>query len=187
MEVGRRIFHLVCGIIFTILIYFNILIPEILLIFILIGFLISYLSLKIDIPVISWFLDKFDRDEDRRKFPGKGSIFFLIGIFLAVIIFPKNIALASILILSFGDSLSPLLGKYGKIKYFLNKKKKLEGILFGTFCATLAASIFVPVIHAFLGSLAAMLIEGIEIKIGKYKVDDNIIIPLISGIVIYIL
>lgn len=182
MEFQRNVFHLIVGVIFVILLYLDLLFAEIFLITIFIAFFLSFLSLKIDIPIISWFLDRFDREEDRNKFPGKGSIFFLIGIFLSLILFPKNIALASILILSFGDSFSPLIGKFGNIKYFLNEKKNLEGIFVGIGFATLTACLFVSITAAFFGSLIAMLIEGIDLKI-----NDNVLIPIIAGTVIYLL
>ena len=49
----------------------------------------------------------------------------------------------------------------------------------------IGALIFVPWHEAIVASFFAMLVEGLEIKMGLEEVDDNIIIPLVAAIAIW--
>jgi dolichol kinase len=145
------------------------------------------MSKEAKIPGINWFLKKFEREEVLKKFPGRGAIFFIVGCLLVVKLFDRDIALASIMILTFGDSVSHLFGLYfGKIKHPLNGLKKLEGNIFGSIAGGFMAMFFVNYIWAFSGALIAMVIEAIEVKMGNNVIDDNILIPLIAGTIMYI-
>ena len=95
--------------------------------------------------------------------------------------------IASIMILTLGDSVSFLYGTFlGKIRLRFNKLKKLEGILAGMLAAFLGALVFVDFIEAFFSSLIAMIVEGAGFRIGVNDIDDNIIVPLVAGTVIYL-
>ena len=48
----------------------------------------------------------------------------------------------------------------------------------------IGAIIFVPWPEALAAEFFAMLVEGIEIKIGADEIDDNLIIPLVAAIAI---
>ena len=81
---------------------------------------------------------------------------------------------------------SHLGGKYlGRIPHHLNNKKLIEGTLIGIFLGGLSASYFVHYIPAFLSAGVAMLAEVIEIKIWKITIDDNLLVPLIAGTVMW--
>jgi dolichol kinase len=187
LEVKRQIFHIYIGLMLMFLIHKNILNWFSLLIIILVGVVISLISLKFDIPVISWFLDNFERKEYRKKFPGKGTLYFFVGVFLVVIMFPKEIALASVMILTLGDSVSHLIGKYfGKTKTILSSTKLLEGTIAGILVGFLGAVLFVSPLKAFLGSLVAMTFEAVEIKYLRI-IDDNVTVPVVAALTIWIL
>ncbi|MFH1409623.1 MAG: hypothetical protein ABIH34_06965 [Nanoarchaeota archaeon] len=83
----------------------------------LVALTISQLSRFTKLPGIYWLLTQMDRKKDLTRFPGKGAVLFVIGATAAVMLFPKDIALASIMILSFGDAFGPLVGQFGKIKH----------------------------------------------------------------------
>lgn len=103
-----------------------------------------------------------------------------------MLLFPKEIAMASIMILALGDSVSHLYGlHYGKIKHPLSNAKFLEGTIAGFVAGFIGALIFLPWLEAFLASLAAMIVEAIEIKIGIGQVDDNLIIPIVAGTIVW--
>jgi dolichol kinase len=143
---------------------------------------------------------KLDRDGIKRPFMGAFWFYFALG--LTFLIFPLEIATASGLILSIGDSLSTIVGlRYGEHKIF--GRKSIEGSLvffLSSFLITAALLGYVLVgVHpalvsltAFLGSISATFIELIpeaeKIRNWKNKeiVDDNWLIPLFSGLVIYI-
>ena len=105
-EIKRQVFHLFLGLALAGLYYLDLLSPFAVFLGIICGVLISFISKRVDIPLISTFLDHFERKEMRKKFPGKGMIFYFVGVLLVMQLFEKDIALASIMILAFGDSVS---------------------------------------------------------------------------------
>jgi len=178
--------HIAVGLITIALIYYNLLSPFAILLLIIIGILLSFLCKRMRIPIISTFLDQVERDEQRHKFPGKGTIFFFIGVLLSLQLFEQDIALAAIMVLTFGDSISHMFGaQFGRLKNIFNGKSKklLEGTLAGTLAGFFGAVFFVPIPEAFLGSAAAMIAEVIKIDFNENTLDDNLIVPLIAGTV----
>src|SRR3989344_1707790 len=120
-EFNRQIFHMLLGIIVVLLLKYGFVNKNIILALISAGFILSFLSAKIKIPVIYGILQKFERKKDLEKFPGKGIIFYFIGIYISLLLFPKEVAMASIMILALGDSVSHIYGlHYGKIRHPLS-------------------------------------------------------------------
>ena len=187
-EISRKIVHMLIGITSLLLLINNIITPLIIFIILIIGTFCSLLSLKYRIPIISFFLDNFERPEEKTKLPGKGIILAVVGSLLALQLFERNIALASITILTFADPISHLIGKlFGKTKSFLDKKKNIEGHIAGAIISSLFAMFFVHPILAFSGALVAMLFEAIIIEIQKVQLDDNLIIPLAAGTTMFLI
>jgi len=186
-ELKRQIFHFLFGIVIVALLLYDFMDKKIILILILIGLLISYATKKVNLPVIYELLEEFERKEDIRKFPGKGTLFYLIGIYISLLLFPKDIAMASIMVLALGDSISHLFGlHFGKTKHPFSKTKFIEGTIAGFAAGFIGALLFLPWHEAFFASLAAMIVEAIEIKIGTAQVDDNLIIPLVAGTAVWV-
>lgn len=188
LEIRRQSAHLFFGFAIASLLFLQIIDAYFLggLFFIVLG--LSLLSKKTRIPGFYGFLEIFERKKDIRSFPGKGLLFFVLGAFLVAALFSVLIAVASVLILAFGDSMSHIFGRhFGKIKTPFHKKKHIEGSIFGLVLSALAASFFVPFPHAFLASLVAMILEFPTIRIGKIKLDDNLIIPLAAGFTLFLL
>lgn len=187
-EWRRQLFHMFLGVLIVILLLYDFIDKKIIFIAIVMGLAFSYLSKKTEIPVVYQLLQKFERKEDIKKFPGKGMVFYLIGVFAALLLFPKDIAMASIMVLALGDSFSHLFGiHYGKIRHPLSKTKFLEGTIAGFVAGFVGALVFAKWYESLFASLAAMVVETIEIKIGTEQVDDNLIIPFVAGAVIWII
>lgn len=189
-EIYRQILHILTGLITVTLIYFEILSPWSILLMIIAGILASILSKRIWLPFFSFFLKHCERQETMKTFPGKGMIFFFIGTLLSIKLFDRDIALAAILILTFGDSISHLVGaRIGKIKNIFNGdgKKLFEGTLAGSIVGFLTALIFVPFSEAFLGSFIAMIAEVIKIDLNNNQLDDNFVVPLVAGTVMFLI
>ena len=187
LEAKRQLFHMLLGIAIVALLVYGLIDKTHIFFLIVIGIIISFLSKKYKIPVICWFLKNFDREKDLKSFPGKGVIFYLIGVFLVLSFFPFDIAMPAILVLAFGDSASHLFGvRHGKIRHPFADKKFIEGMIAGFIAAFIGALVFLPWHEALIASFFAMLAESIEIKIGAEKVDDNIIIPLVAAIAVSI-
>lgn len=111
-----------------------------------------------------------------------GSTYFLIGSFLCILLFDKTLAIVCLCFLTLGDLCAALIGKqWGRIKLF--SRKSLEGSL-ACFVVCTAAALLIglhPVV-AIAGALVATLIELLPIG-----VDDNVTIPLISGLAMHLL
>jgi dolichol kinase len=109
-----------------------------------------------------------------------GASWVFVGSLLTILIFPKAIAITAILILSTGDATAALVGKrYGRYPIM---GKTVEGTL-----AFIAAGIIftswvptVPFLVKIIGALAGALVE-----LPKTFIDDNLLIPLVSGAVMY--
>lgn len=189
-EFFRQIIHLVVGIITVILFYYEFITPWTVFLIVLVGLLLSFIVKRIRVPVVSFCLDLWEREEIKKTFPGKGMIFFFIGVLLVTKLFERDIALAAIMILALGDSLSHLVGEqFGKIRNIFNGKSKklLEGTVAGIVSGTIGALLFVPFPQAFLGSTAAMIAEVIKIDFNERTLDDNVVVPLVAGTVMYII
>lgn len=125
-----------------------------------------------------WFKYFFSPMLRKHELEGKmtGATWVLIGSTLSVFLFDKDIAVLVLLFMSVGDSVAALIGlQYGKIKI---GAKSLEGFA-GGFISCIFVSIFFPSIswiNRISGSLAASLIE-----LSPIPVDDNLLIPIISG------
>jgi|SRR3989344_8325530 len=185
IEAKRKIAHICVGLSIILTYYLDILKPKYLFFSLIIFSVFSILSIKIKIPIIHFLLKNFEREKD---FPFKGMLFFLSGCLITMKLFTKDIALASIMILTLGDSTSFLFGAFlGKIKFKLNNLKNLEGIIAGIVFGFLGSLFFVTPIEGFFSSSISMIIEGAGLKLGVNDLDDNLIIPLVAGTVIYLI
>lgn len=185
LEIKRQLFHIFLGIFLMTLVYFDLIREIYLLLLIVVGFFLSEVSRTKKLPVLYWFLKEFGRPENMKTFPGKGLIFFLLGTLLVLIFFQKDVALAALAILTFGDSFTALTGTFlNKSSISYSWKTLLIGSVTGTMAAFFPAMLFVTAKEAFFASFIAIVIAAVELKINKATVDDNIIIPVIAGAVI---
>jgi dolichol kinase len=186
LEVKRKIAHILLGVLIVLMLSFGI-INKIHIFFLTILIIIlSFLNKKHKIPIVYRLMHTLERDENVGKFPGKGLIFYFIGVFLVLSFFPLDIAIPAILILAFADSVGHLFGiKYGKKKHPYVSTKFVEGWIAGFIAGFIAAFVFVPWPEALAASFFAMLVDGIEIKIGAEEIDDNLIIPWVAASAIW--
>ena len=111
-----------------------------------------------------------------------GATWVFIGSTLTIAIFPKEIAVISLVYMSLGDAIASLVGrKYGKMKFY---NKTIEGSLAGLIVCLLSgylAQLSLPLVVVFSGAFAAMFIELLPISI-----DDNLSVPLFAGTIMVI-
>ncbi|MDP7609125.1 MAG: hypothetical protein QF814_05325 [Candidatus Marinimicrobia bacterium] len=125
-----------------------------------------------------WFSVFFSSMLRKHELEGKltGATWAFIGATISVFLFEKDIAVLALLFMSVGDTIAALIGQqYGKIKI---GEKTIEGFA-GGLVSCILISIFFPSvnwINRIAGSLIASLIE-----LSPIPVDDNLMIPLISG------
>ena len=111
-----------------------------------------------------------------------GATWVFISSTLTIAIFPKEIAVISLVYMSLGDAIAGLVGrKYGKMKFY---NKTIEGSLAGLIVCILSGyliQITLPLVVVFSGAFAAMFIELMPIPI-----DDNLSVPLFAGTIMVI-
>ena len=181
-EIKRQSFHIIVGTALALLFYYGYITP--LRFVVLFGLLVVafFVYLYFKMPLIHQFIFYMGRRKEMSYFPGLGALFFIFGMILSVWLFPKDIAVASIMILAWSDGVASLVGPFGRIAY-INPKKNWEGLIVAIAFGTVAASFFVSPWMALAGATVAMLIEGLDITLKDWKVDDNMIVPVVAGIV----
>lgn len=185
-EIHRKIIHILLGSSAIIFYYYNLVNALIVLLLVLITFFGLLILNMTNVKFLSSLVRYLSREESRLK--GIGALTFGMGIFLAIFLFRKNIALASISILTFGDSMSNLYGRLiGKTSLAWNPLKNAEGLIFSILFSSIIASFFVNPIYAIIASALSLIIEGFHLSIDKMSVDDNILIPIIAGTILLLL
>ena len=152
----------------------------------------SLLAVTLGIELLKAFLPAFRvifvrifspmlRSQERRG-GLTGATYYLIGSFLCILLFDKTLAIVCLCFLTLGDLFAALIGKqWGRIKLF--SRKSLEGSLACfVVCAAVALLMGFHPIVAIAGALVATLIELLPTG-----VDDNVTVPLISGLAMHLL
>jgi dolichol kinase len=192
-ELIRKIIHIVTGVIFiaTALIFKDIDAIFWMGAILLVPFLIFYF-------VVKWFSETkigqlshglVEREVGHHTH-GIGGLSFVLGVMLSYTLFGFNpsIVIVSIIILAFGDGFASYFGmRFGKLKFNIEgHTKTLEGTLAGIIVATAVSSIFVDFVTALVVTSLTMIIEMVGIKIRGREIPDNLYIPIIAGIIMYI-
>jgi len=130
------------------------------------------------------FIENFIMSHERKEEkPVMGLITFYTGMLLAIVLFPLQIAMLCIILLSVGDALSALVGKMiGKHKLPINNKKSWEGSL--TFFASTITILILAAISPERALLIAIILSFVE---GLPRLDDNLTIPLAAGFMLLLL
>jgi dolichol kinase len=179
VNVRRKIIHLSYGLILVFLLDYH-LISTIHFFY----WLIFSLSLVLVSPWLPtrlrMVIDYFER-EKKKRFLATGPFLFTLSSFISWVIFPKEIALISILNLALGDSINALAGSF-----LAGKKKRLEAGAAAFFATLLVSSQYITPLLAVSGSLVTFIFEMSEPKFRGKKIDDNLLIPPLSGSVIWL-
>ena len=146
--------------------------------------------LRFRLPALnnSRILKLFLKKEENKKI--SGIVLFIMSVYLTVLLFPRRIAIISLLFLIFGDMSAEIIGlKFGRIKIL--GEKTLEGsitcfitcLIIGSFLINSLGISFRLII---IGSLAATFIELIPLKIARIKIDDNLSMALFTALIMTI-
>ena len=184
LELRRQMAHALTGIALILLIKVGVVTPTVLAVVLVAGTVAIILIRDYRIPGISHALRLFERARDMRFFPGRGAFFFVLGSLLALLLFERQIAIAGIAIMAVGDAVTTVIGIYfGRFKNPFNPEKHLEGTMLAIIISTLAAFTFVDFHLAFFGAVAGIFVESLAIKFIDRVIDDNLLIPLVAGVV----
>ncbi len=120
-----------------------------------------------------------------------GTTYLLTGAMFVVCIFPREIAALTLLFLAFADPIASFIGiKYGKDKIFGHKS--IQGFIAAFTVCTILCFVFLATQDFMLdriivASLFAGLIGAFAELVPIAKLDDNLTLPVISSIGLYIL
>lgn len=128
------------------------------------------LELEMNVP----FFDRFIRPKERTR--PYGIIYFLSGTIISLAVFDFTIALAALLMTTFGDMGAALIGKkYGKTIIF--KSKTLSGGLAELTINLIVGFIILNNIYIIL----AMSFVATIVEVFAEELDDNLLVPLFAG------
>jgi dolichol kinase len=127
-----------------------------------------------------YFFGRVLREEEGSSF--MGSTYFLFSTILTILLFPKPIAIASLLILILADTAAALVGRaIGRVPIW---GKTLEGSL-AFFLTSMAVVWIYPGLNRCPGTFAALGATLIELL--PTKMNDNLTIPLMAGAIMFFL
>lgn len=150
-------------------------------------FLIDLLKNFFD-PVSRWYHKTFDsmlrtHELEAKKTSLNGATHIVMAALLLVLFFPKIMVVTAFAMVSVADTLAAIIGKiFGKHRF---GQKSLEGSA-AFFLSSLVIVAVVPGLNLFVGVMMAItgtLTEAFMVRIGEFRIDDNLAIPLVSATV----
>ncbi len=182
--IRRKVFHMSVGLVFILsLLTYD---PSrwFFLIILGIGLCISLILEKRRIPVLTWFLARYDKTTD--VVPGQGPITFFVGTLLAWFIFGSDVTLLAVIALSFGDPTAYVFGKsINGPNLPWNKRKTVAGSIAFLVSPIIIISLIWGPIPAVIAGVTGSIAESLPLP-NKLLSDDNIIIPVVVGAVMWI-
>ncbi len=150
------------------------------------GFLVDFIRNKV--PAVNEIVIKVMGPLMRRseREGVTGLPFYALGISLALFFFSRDIAIVSSMFLVFSDPLSSFFGVlYGKDKILPNKS--LQGAVAGFFTCYLitlfyAMNTTTTGTHLLVFSIVAGVIGAASELVSAFNIDDNLTIPVLSGL-----
>lgn len=185
-EFYRKIIHILFGSLISFLIYFDLFYLPFWIGFLIFVIIFSFIFKNYKIPFVSSFILSFEREDEKKYFPLRGIITFILGCILAYLLFEeKSVILSAISTLFVGDSTVALYGlSLGKIKYPWSPRKHIDATLFGMILNSIFISIFFPFQKALLASIFTFFFESFDIKFNSIPFDDNIYLPILAGFIL---
>lgn len=140
--------------------------------------------------LISFFRPLLRKSEMKRI---SGGWYYILGLLLAVMIFPKSVAVMAILCLAIADPVSSIIGiLFGKKGIQLLPGRSLVGTLAGaTVCCVVGMSYSMAVMEAGIGTAVLVglggFFGGFAAEVAPLEVDDNLLIPVFTGSIFWII
>jgi len=147
------------------------------------------IELRKKIPVISWFWWVKRKKEKERL---GAEVFFLIGTIICLAVFDIRVAVAAILMTTFGDLAAALIGKkFGKHWLPYLKNRAWEGIIAEFVADLIIGFLVLRTSFWWLGGagfgqplwpvIIVMALTATFVETVISKLDDNLLIPVFSG------
>ncbi|MCW8797980.1 MAG: SEC59/DGK1/VTE5 family protein [Prosthecochloris sp.] len=190
-EIARKIIHLSSLSIAIIYCHTSREVALMLLIPLFAGFFIVDILKNIVPPIASWYHNTFDamlreHELETQLIHFNGATFITLSALLLVLLFPKILAITAFSLVAVSDTLAALVGK--KFGTHRIGEKSIEGSAAFLISALVIIAI-IPGLDPVAGivmAVTATLIEALSLRIGKFKIDDNLTIPLTSALAGYL-
>ncbi|WPM32200.1 SEC59/DGK1/VTE5 family protein [Hydrogenobacter sp. T-2] len=125
------------------------------------------------------FVYKLEREKNYSR-PGIQALWANLGIFSVFLLFGKEPAMVSVVVLAVGDAFASVVGmRYGRTRM---GSKSLEGSIAFFLSTFLVLLPFLGLWKAFLICIFSAIVEALPIS-----VDDNFSVPLVAGVLYYML
>jgi len=182
-ELGRKIIHMTILVILALYFFIeNTRGKQIALLF-LVGLLVLFLVLEYFRIELGWkipFLSLFIRAKEENRM--YGVVYFLSASIISLAVFDKKIALAALLMTTFGDMVAAVIGKrYGTTLIYRNKtwagfiaEIATNFIVGFLVLGSMSGGIYIILGMAFVATIVETLVD---------ELDDNLMIPIFSGFV----
>lgn len=187
-HIGRKLYHILGGLGLLSLYYVlgrerALLLYAVLFVVVLTGDILRLTVPEVNRFIFRWF-GSFIRSNEEHKLTGTAP--YVLGIGLSLYLFPIALATAAICFLAFGDVAATTIGeRFGKTKI---GGKSLEGTIAFVVAAAgiglLLPFVGIPVMYGIVLA-GAIVAAGVELL--PLPVNDNLVIPLVSGGVMVLL
>jgi len=182
-EVGRKIIHLTILIVLVLFFTIKNQAGQQAAFLFLVAMLIIFLFLeylRLDLNIRLPFFHQFIRPKE--QFRVYGVIFFLTSTIIVFAAFDVHIAMAALLMTTFGDMSAAIFGKkYGTTILFRNKTvigfmaELLTNLVVAVGISLFfTINIYIPIIMAFVATITETFVDDI---------DDNLVVPIVSGFI----
>ncbi len=125
------------------------------------------------------------RSRERREL--SGATWVLAAAALSVALLPKPAAVTGLLFLSISDSLAALAGAFFGRRRMWGKSLAGSSAFFASALILARLMLDCGVPRAALIALLATAAEALPLRVGTFQINDNLAIPLISGVAIVLL
>lgn len=182
-HLGRKLFHLLGGLGLLSLYYLLGRQSALICYGVLILVVLAIDITRLRVPAFNQFIQlrfsSFIRKNEANKLTGTAP--YVLGIGLTLFLYRTDIATAAICFLAFGDVAATAAGeRYGRTK--ISGEKSLEGTL-AFVAVAVAVGFLLPLagIHLVYGIILAGAIAAAGVELVPLPVNDNLVIPLVSG------
>jgi uncharacterized protein (TIGR00297 family) len=146
------------------------------------------------------------RDEEKTRGYSTGMLSYCVSVFVLVLLFPAHIVAGAWAVMAFGDGFASLIGKhFGRARLGWNPSKSWAGFIAFIIAGSIGAFVFQTLILYWLddyftifnawrfycGGLAVIsaitAVTAATIESLDMKLNDNISVPLVSGVVLWFL
>jgi len=182
-HIGRKIYHLLGGLGLLSLYYLLGRHDALICYAVLIAVVLAVDITRLKVPAFNLFVQErfssFIRKNEANKLTGTAP--YLLGIGLSLLFYRTDIATAAICFLAFGDVAATAVGeRYGRTK--ISGEKSLEGTLaFAAVAMTVGFLLPLVGVHLVHGIILAGAIAAAGVELVPLPVNDNLVIPLVSG------